>query len=55
MDIGPGSFYNKIVYRNVDFNRKKNLEKLIEFAKMKKGKKYGMNILNKIKEENGAE
>ena len=32
-DIGPGKFFQRVIYRSVDFNRKKNLQKLEDFAR----------------------
>ena len=32
-DIGRGKWYHKVVYRSVDFDRKKNLEELLGFSK----------------------
>ena len=32
-DIGPGKFFQRVIYRSVDFNRKKNLKKLVDFAR----------------------
>ena len=54
-EVGRDKFYRKIIYRSVDFNRKKNVRALIEFAKSKLGKKYGMNYFNRISDEPGAQ
>ena len=32
-EVGHDKFYRKVIYRSVDFNRKNNLEKLLDFAK----------------------
>ena len=54
-EVGRDKFYRKIIYRSVDFNRKQNVRTLIEFAKSKLGKKYGMNYFNRFVDDNGAQ
>lgn len=41
---GPGKFYERIIYRHVDFNRSDEMvEKLEIFLKEAVGRKYGLN------------